>query len=55
MFFHPEFFHKDHVTPLDELIDDCVQACPIDYRRSLYKNVVLSGGSTLFKGFNERL
>ena len=24
MFFHPEFFHKDHVTPLDELIDTCV-------------------------------
>ena len=55
MFFHPEFFHKDHVTPLDELIDMVVQACPIDFRRKLYKNIVLSGGSTLFKGFDKRL
>ena len=55
MFFHPEFFHKDHVTPLDELIDSVVQACPIDFRRSLYKNITLSGGSTLFKGFDKRL
>lgn len=21
MFFHPEFFHKDHTTPIDETID----------------------------------
>merc|ERR1719272_487424 len=53
MFFHPEFFNKDWTTPLDEVIDETVQACPIDYRRKLYNNVVLSGGSTLFKGFDK--
>ena len=26
-----------------------VQNCPIDVRRGLYKNIVLSGGSTMFK------
>lgn len=55
MFFHPEFFSKDWTTPLDELIDETVQGCPIDYRRKLYNNVVLSGGSTLFDGFDTRL
>jgi len=55
MFFHPEFIHQDHVTPLDEVVDNSIQACPMDYRRSLYKNIVLSGGSTLFEGFDIKL
>ena len=32
-----------------------VQECPIDVRRGLYKNIVLSGGSTMFKDFGKRL
>jgi hypothetical protein len=28
---------------------------PIDTRRSLYKNIVLSGGSTMFKDFHRRV
>ena len=27
----------------------------MDYRRKLYKNIVLSGGSTLFDGFDDKL
>ena len=27
----------------------------MDYRRKLYKNIVLSGGSTLFDGFDTKL
>ena len=30
-------------------MDSVVQNCPIDVRRGLYKNIVLSGGSTMFK------
>jgi actin-related protein 3 len=55
MFFHPEFIHQDWRTPLDEVIDDAIQSCPMDYRRLLYKNIVLSGGSTLFDGFDKKL
>ena len=55
MFFHPEFFHADYTTPLDEIIDKAIQSCPIDYRRKLYKNITLSGGSTLFDGFDKKL
>ena len=55
MFFHPEFIHKDFSKPLGEVVDDAVQSCPIEYRIKLYDNIVLSGGSTLFKGFDTRL
>ena len=55
MFFHPEFIHQDWKTPLDEVVDDAIQSCPMDYRRLLYKNIVLSGGSTLFDGFDKKL
>jgi len=27
----------------------------MDYRRKLYKNITLSGGSTLFDGFDKKL
>lgn len=33
----------------------CVQSCDIDLRRDLFKNIVLSGGNTLFPGIGERL
>jgi len=55
MFFHPEFIHQDWKTPLDEVCDDAIQSCPMDYRRKLYSNIVLSGGSTLFEGFDTKL
>jgi actin-related protein len=32
-----------------------VNSCPIDYRRRLFGSVVLAGGSTLFRGFPQRL
>lgn len=33
----------------------CVADCEIDIRRDLFKNIVLSGGNTLFPGMAERL
>ena len=55
MFFHPEFIHADWRSPLDEIVDNSIQSSPIDTRRKLYENIVLSGGSTLFTGFDKRL
>ncbi|XP_043286252.1 actin-related protein 3 [Venturia canescens] len=55
IFFHPEFANPDFTTPLDQIVDDVIQNCPIDVRRPLYKNIVLSGGSTMFKDFGRRL
>ena len=40
---------------MPNVIDATIQASPIDTRRGLYKNIVLSGGSTMFKDFGRRL
>lgn len=55
MFFHPEFIHQDWKSPIDEVVDNAVLSCPIDYRKRLYQNIVLSGGTTLFDGFDKKL
>jgi len=46
---------KSRTVPLPQLVDSTIQMCPIDSRRVLYNNVVLSGGSTLFPDFGRRL
>jgi actin-related protein 3 len=48
-FFLLQFANPDFTVPISETVDSVVQACPIDVRRGLYKNIVLSGGSTMFK------
>jgi len=55
IFFNPDIYNSDFPTPLPKLVDDTIQSCPIDTRRGLYKNIVLSGGSTMFKDFGKRL
>jgi len=55
IFFNPEIFSSDFLTPLPKVVDDSIQSCPIDTRRGLYKNIVLSGGSSMFKDFGKRL
>lgn len=55
IFFNPEIFSSDFLTPLPDVVDDAILKCPIDTRRGLYKNIVLSGGSTMFKDFGRRL
>lgn len=55
IFFNPEIASSDFLTPLPEVVDTVIQATPIDVRRGLYKNIVLSGGSTMFRDFGRRL
>jgi actin-related protein 3 len=63
IFFNPEIASSDFLTPLPDVVDDVIQSCPIDTRRGLYKvifkynkkNIVLSGGSTMYKDFGKRL
>lgn len=55
IFFHPEFSNPDFTIPISQIVDDVIQNCPIDVRRPLYDNIVLSGGSTMFKDFSRRL
>ncbi|EFO17970.1 actin-like protein 3 [Loa loa] len=55
IFFHPEFANPDFTVPISEIVDTVIQQCPIDVRRGLYENIVLSGGSTMFKDFARRM
>lgn len=54
-FFSPEILNPEYTLPLPNLVDQVIQSCPIDTRKSLYKNIVLSGGSTMFRDLNKRL
>ncbi|CAJ0923128.1 unnamed protein product [Ranitomeya imitator] len=49
------FANPDFTQPISEVVDEVIQNCPIDVRRPLYKNIVLSGGSTMFRDFGRRL
>jgi actin-related protein 3 len=55
VFFTPEIFRPEFPTPLSQVVDEVIVSCPIDCRRDLYNNIVLSGGSTMFKDFGKRL
>ena len=55
VFFNPEIFSSDFLTPLPDVVDEAIVKCPIDVRRGLYRNIVLSGGTTMFKDFGRRL
>ena len=55
IFFHPEFAHPAYTDSISTQVYNCIDGCPIDVKRGLYKNIVLSGGSTMFKDFGKRL
>ncbi|KAI8322270.1 Actin/actin-like protein [Martensiomyces pterosporus] len=56
----PEILFQPDIIGLEypgihQIIVDSINRADIDLRRSLYANVVLSGGTTLTKGFGDRL
>ena len=55
LFFNPEIYSSDFTKPLPEVVDEAILAAPIDTRRGLYRNIVLSGGSTMFRNFHRRI
>jgi len=55
IFFSPEIFSSDWTEALPDVVDRTIQSCPIDTRRALYNYITLSGGSTMFKHFVNRL
>lgn len=55
VFFQPEIYSSDFSTPLPEMVDRAIATSPIDTRRALYGNIVLSGGSTMYKDFGRRV
>lgn len=55
VWFSPELVSSEYTTPVSVLIDRAIQLSPITNRTQLYGNVVLSGGSTTYKGLAPRL
>ena len=54
IFFNPEIYSSDFLTPYQTIVDNVIQSSHRCAQR-LYKNIVLSGGSTLYKDFGRRL
>ena len=40
---------------IDQHIFNCINKCDIDIRKDFYANIVISGGCTMFEGFQERV
>ena len=43
------------VSGIQDVVFDCVNKCDIDIRKTLFENVVLSGGTTMLPGIDTRL
>eukprot|EP01083_Nonionella_stella_P083224 230023_1 len=52
--FQPSLIGLEEVG-IPELLFNAIMKCDIDLRKDLYNNIVLTGGSTMFKGIAERL
>jgi len=52
--FHPELMGEEY-SGVHECLVNSIQRADMDLRKTLYSNIVLSGGSTLFPGFGDRL
>mmetsp|Transcript_31258 Transcript_31258/g.66228 ORF Transcript_31258/g.66228 Transcript_31258/m.66228 type:complete len:376 (+) Transcript_31258:54-1181(+) len=52
--FQPTLLGKEGMG-VHETVFDSIQRCDVDIRKSLYENVVLSGGTTMFPGMGERM
>ena len=37
------------------MLDHSIRKCDVDFRKDLYANIVLSGGSTMLPGFADRM
>uniref|UniRef100_A0A0B7B8M4 Actin, cytoplasmic n=1 Tax=Arion vulgaris TaxID=1028688 RepID=A0A0B7B8M4_9EUPU len=55
LLFQPSISEKNETKGIHEMINKAILACELDTRKSLYTNVILSGGGSLFDGIVERL
>ncbi|CAG8548177.1 2572_t:CDS:2, partial [Scutellospora calospora] len=52
--FNPELIGQEYAG-IHQVVVDSINRADLDLRKSLFANVVLSGGSTLYKDFGTRL
>ena len=54
-YFSPGIIDKNFKESIDEIIDLTIQQCPIEYRKLLYSNIILTGGNGFFLNFDKKL
>jgi len=52
--FQPSFIGMED-GGIPEIVFNSIEKCEIDFRKNLYSNIVLSGGSTMFDGIDKRM
>ncbi|RLN94914.1 hypothetical protein BBJ28_00016716, partial [Nothophytophthora sp. Chile5] len=52
--FQPSLLGKD-VPGIQDCMYQAIMKCDVDIRKDLYRNIVLSGGNTLYPGIGERM
>ena len=56
LLFQPTLWFSSKAFPIDHWIThDSIMRCDLDIRNDLFANIVLSGGSSMFPGFADRL
>jgi actin-related protein len=55
LFTAPETLFESRYYSIQEIILRSIRNCDISIRKEMYENIVLSGGNTMLKGFEERL
>ncbi|KAL3089483.1 hypothetical protein niasHS_006867 [Heterodera schachtii] len=54
LLFRPELIGEE-CDGISHCVANAIFKCDVDLRKTLYQNIVLSGGSTMFAGFGDRL
>ena len=54
LMFVPLLYRKKE-DGIHKFLHDCIVQCDQDIKKDLFKNIVLAGGSTMFKGMKERM
>jgi actin-related protein 2 len=52
--FQPELIQKEQ-KGISEMVFDVIQSADIDLRANLYAHIIISGGTSMTKGFSHRL
>jgi len=58
LFKHAESIFRpqsDEFLPIGQFLSDCLNKCDSDIQAEIQENICLTGGSTLLKGFTDRL
>ena len=53
--FQPSLVGMEDVVGIHKMTHNSIMKCDVDMRKDLYRNIILSGGSTMFQGFADRM